>query len=154
MSSAGTRDLLVRFYDAMGRRDGDTMAALYAEHGRFEDPVFRLEGADIGRMWKGLMARAKGFSASYTITRAEGDRGTVRCTARYLFGGKHPVVNVILSELRCENGRIVEHRDMFDFPRWAAQAMGLPGRLFGRFRWFQRAVSRKAAAGLGLPPKT
>lgn len=153
MSSDDTRDVLARFYDAMGRRDGDSMAALYADHARFEDPVFRLQGADIGRMWKGLMARASGFTASYTIVRTEGDRGTVRWTAHYLFGGKRPIVNVILSELRLEKGRIVEHRDEFDFPRWAAQALGLPGRLFGRFGWFQRAVARKAAKGLGLPPK-
>ena len=80
-------------------------------------------------------------------------RGAVEWTARYLFGGSRPrkVVNVILSELRFENGRIVEQRDQFDFCRWAAQALGAPGRLFGRFGWFQRAVAKKARKGLGLP---
>ncbi len=153
MGSAETKDVLVRFYDALCRHDGDTMAGLYAGHARFEDPVFRLQGADIGRMWKSLMARAKGFSATYTITRAEGDLGTVKTTAHYLFGGKRKVVNVILSELRIEKGVIVVQKDVFDFPRWAAQALGMPGRLFGRFGWFQRAVSRKAAAGIGIAPR-
>jgi hypothetical protein len=153
MNSDDTRDLLVRFYEAMSHHDGNTMASLYADHARFEDPVFNLQGAEIGRMWKGLMSRAKGFSSSYTITRAEGLNGTARCTARYFFGGKALVVNVILAEFRCENGLIVEHRDTFDFPRWAAQAMGPPGRLFGRFQWFRRIVSRRAAARLGVPPK-
>jgi hypothetical protein len=63
------------------------------------------------------------------------------------------VVNVISSELELEDGRIVRQRDRFDFPRWAAQALGIPGRLFGRFEWFRRAVSRKAAARVGVPPK-
>lgn len=153
MNSSDTRALLVRFYEAMSHHDGETMASLYGEHARFEDPVFNLAGAEIGRMWKGLMSRAKGFSSSYTITSAEGMIGTARCTARYFFGGKAQVVNVILAEFRCENGRIVEHHDSFDFPRWAAQAMGLPGRLFGRFVWFRRMVSRKAARRLGVPPK-
>ena len=62
-----------------------------------------------------------------------------------------PVVNVIRSEIRFENGKIIQQVDQFDFPRWAAQALGFPGRLFGRFAWFQRAVSRKAVRGLGLP---
>jgi hypothetical protein len=153
MNSSETRDLLVRFYEAMSHHDGATMASLYAEHARFEDPVFHLAGAEIGRMWKGLMSRAKGFSSSYTITRAEGMTGAARCTARYFFGGKAQVVNVILAEFRCENGRIVEHRDTFDFHRWAAQAMGLPGRIFGGFEWFRRLVSRRAAKRLGVPPK-
>jgi hypothetical protein len=132
----------------------ETRDALYAENARFEDPVFRLEGRDIGRMWKGLLGRAKNFSASYTIAQASSGQGTVEWTARYLFGGKSPVVNVILSDLRWKDGLIVEQRDDFDFPRWAAQALGTPGRLFGRFGWFQRAVARKAAKGLGLPHRS
>lgn len=153
MDSSETRELLVCFYEAMSHHDGETMASLYSEHARFVDPVFNLGGAEIGRMWKGLMSRAKGFSSSYTITSVESFQGTARWTARYFFGGKAQVVNVIFSEFRCENGRIVEHRDTFDFPKWAAQAMGIPGRLFGRFNWFRRMVSRKAAARLGVPPK-
>lgn len=149
MTAEETRATLVRFYDALGRRDADAMAAAYAPEATFEDPVFRLAGGDIGRIWKGLLGRARDFSVSYTIAQAAPDRGVVEWTARYRFGGKHPVVNVILSELRFENGRIVEQRDRFDFPRWAAQALGAPGRLFGRFEWFRRAVARKAMRGLG-----
>ena len=153
MTPAETRDALVRFYDALVRRDADTMGSLYAENARFEDPVFRLEGPDIGRMWKSLLGRARDFSVSYTIRQADSGHGSVEWTARYLFGGKNAVVNVIQSDLRFEDGRIVEQRDAFDFPRWAAQALGTPGRLFGRFGWFRRAVSRKAAKRLSLPPK-
>jgi ketosteroid isomerase-like protein len=147
-----TKALLVRFYDALARRDGAAMAALYAPNARFEDEVYRLEGPDVGKMWTGLLSRAKTLSVSYTIARAGSGTGTVELTARYLYGGR-PVVNVISSELELEDGRIVRQRDRFDFPRWAAQALGIPGRLFGRFEWFRRAVSRKAAARVGVPPK-
>jgi ketosteroid isomerase-like protein len=147
-----TKALLVRFYDALARRDGAAMAALYAPNARFEDEVYRLEGPDVGKMWTGLLSRAKTLSVSYTIARAGSGTGTVELTARYLYGGR-PVVNVISSELELEDGRIVRQRDRFDFPRWAAQALGIPGRLFGRFEWFRMAVSRKAAARVGVPPK-
>lgn len=152
MSASETRALLTRLYDALARRDGDAMAALYAPQATFEDPVFRLRGPDIGRMWIGLTRRARDFGVSYTIAQADSDRGTVEWTARYLFAGRRPVVNAILSEIEVEDGRIVRQRDRFDFPRWAAQALGLPGRLFGRFAWFRRAVSRRAMRQLGLAP--
>lgn len=153
MTSEETRAALTRFYDALARRDGETMAAMYAANARFEDPVFRLSGADIGKMWLGLMRRAREFSVAYTIAQAGRGWGTVECTARYLYGGRRPVTNVIVGDLKLENGLIVEHTDRFDFPRWAAQALGLPGRLLGRFAFFRRVVSRKAARGLGLPAK-
>ena len=150
MTAAETRALLTHLYDALARRDGEAMAALYAPEAAFEDPVFRLRGADIGRMWIGLTRRARQFDVSYAIAEAGPDSGRVEWTARYLFGGGRPVVNVIVSEVAVEKGRIVRQTDRFDFARWAAQAMGTPGRLFGRFEWFRRAVSRRAMRGLGI----
>ena len=152
MTADETRSALARFYDALARRDAETMAAMYAPEARFEDAVFRLRGEEIGRMWKSLLGRAREFSVTYSIAQAGPDRGAVEWTARYLFGGRHPrhVVNVILSELRFENGKIAEQTDRFDFPRWAGQALGAPGRLFGRFEWFRRSVAKKARRGLGL----
>jgi hypothetical protein len=129
------------------------MAALYAPRATFEDEIYRLEGTDVGKMWKGLMSKAKTLSVSYTVAKAGSGTGTVEWTARYLYPGGGPVVNVILSELELEGGLIVRQRDRFDFRRWAAQALGTPGRLFGRFDWFRRMVSRKAAARVGVPAK-
>jgi len=149
-----TQALLQRFYDALARRDGETMAAMYSDDATFEDEVFRLRGADIGKMWIGLTRRAKDFSLAYTIARADRDRGVVELTARYLFGGKRPVVNVILSELELEGGKIRRHVDRFDFPRWIGQAIGPWAKPLARFALFQKVIQRKAARGLGLPPKT
>ena|SRR5215472_11482615 len=153
MNSEDTRSALTHFYDSLARRDGEAMAAMYAPDAQFEDPVFRLTGTDIGKMWIALTRRAKEFSIAYTIAQAAAGRGTVELTARYLYGGRYPVVNVILSELELQNGLIVRHRDQFDFSRWAAQALGAPGRLFGRFEFFHKMVCRKAARTLGLPAK-
>ncbi len=152
MSASQTRAVLTHLYDALARRDGAAMASLYAPDASFEDPVFRLRGRQIGAMWIALTRRAKDFGISYTITQADSGRGTVELTARYLFGGRHPVVNRILSDIEIEDGLIVRQRDRFDFPRWAAQALGLPGRLFGRFSWFRKTVSRRAMRSLGLSP--
>jgi hypothetical protein len=153
MTSEETRTALARFYDAFARRDGGAMAGMYAAGATFEDPVFRLKGDEIGRMWVGLLGRVRDFSAAYTIAQVAAGRGTVEWTARYLFGSRRPVVNVVVSDIVFDGEKIARQEDRFDFPRWAAQALGPPGKLFGRFRWFQRAVARKAARGLGLPPR-
>ena len=87
------------------------------------------------------------------MAKAGAGTGVVEWTARYLFGGKRPVVNVIVSEIEMRDGLIVRQKDAFDFPRWAAQALGLPGLLFGRTAWLRRSVSKSAAARLGVPPK-
>jgi len=154
LSNQETQNTLEKLYSAFSRQDGPTMAALYAPDATFEDPVFRLTGPDIGKMWITLTKRAKEFSVSYTVAKAGNGRGTVEWTARYLFGGKNKVVNVIVSELELnDQGLVTKQVDSFDFPRWASQALGLPGVLFGRFEWFRRKVSAKAAAGMGVPPK-
>jgi hypothetical protein len=153
MTNAETQAALTRFYEAFARRDGETMAAMYAADATFEDPVFRLTGADIGKMWISLARGAKEFSIQFTVAKAGSGTGIVEWTARYLFAGKRPVVNVIVSEIEMKDGLIVRQKDTFDFPRWAAQAMGLPGLLFGRTEWLRRSVSRKAGARVGVPPK-
>jgi len=153
MTNAETQAALTRFYEAFARRDGEAMAALYARDATFEDPVFRLTGSDIGKMWVGLARGAKDFSIQFTVAKAGAGTGVVEWTARYLFGGKKPVVNVIVSEIEMKDGLIVRQKDTFDFPRWAAQALGLPGLLFGRTEWLRRSVSKSAAARLGVPPK-
>ena len=154
MTSEATREALARFYDAFARRDGPAMASMYSEDATFEDPVFRLKGEEIGKMWTGLLGRARDFSVAYTIAQAASGRGTVEWTARYLFAGGRPVVNVVVSEIAFEGVCISRQTDTFDFPRWAAQALGTSGKLFGRFGWFQRAVSRKVAGRLGVAPRT
>ncbi len=129
------------------------MAALYDSDAFFEDPVFHLRGAEIGRMWIGLTRRARDFAVSYAVTEAQAGSGRVEWTARYLFAGRRPVVNVIRSQIELQEGKIVRQVDRFDFPLWAAQALGPPGKLFGRFDWFRRVVSRRATRELGLAPR-
>ncbi|MGZ5382199.1 MAG: nuclear transport factor 2 family protein [Thermoanaerobaculia bacterium] len=153
MTNAETQAALTRFYEAFARRDGETMAALYAPDATFEDPVFRLTGKDSGKMWIGLLRGAKDFSVQFTVAKAGAGTGVVEWTARYLFGSRKPVVNVIVSEIEMKDGLIMRQKDAFDFPRWATQALGLPGHLFGRTEWLRRSVSKSAAARLGVPPK-
>ena len=138
------RETLRTFYDAFAARDGATMAASYAPDATFEDPVFRLSGADVGDMWRMLTERGKDLRVDYRIV----DDRHVEWTADYTFDGR-PVHNEIRSELDVDDrGLIIRHVDTFDFPRWAAQALGWKGRLLGRFGFVRNAARKTAAARL------
>ena len=153
MTSEETRKALARLYDAFAHRDGAAMAAMYRADAAFEDPVFRLKGEEIGEMWTGLLGRARDFSVAYTIAQAASGRGTVEWTARYLFGGRRRVTNVVVSDIEFDGQKIRRQVDQFDFHRWAGQALGTPGKLFGGYEWFRRAVSRKVARAVAVPPR-
>lgn len=153
MTGKETQAALTRFYDALARRDGEAMASMYSINATFEDPVFRLSGQDIGKMWIELLRRARDFSVSYTIAQAGSGWGTVEWTARYRYGGRRPVTNVVLSEIVFEGDRILRQVDRFDFPRWAAQALGTWSKPLARFSWFRRAISKRAAERVGVPAR-
>ena len=145
-----TREVAERLYACFAKRDGDGMAALYAPDARFSDPVFpSLDGAGAGAMWRMLAERAKDFSLQVDGIEADGEVARVRWTARYVFSATgRNVTNKVSSTLRVKDGKIVEHRDAFDFRAWARQAFGLVGMFVGGRGFFQRRVQQKAADNL------
>jgi hypothetical protein len=138
-------ETLRSLYDSFAARDGDAMARCYAPDARFEDPVFSLSGSDIGDMWRMLTSRGEGtLRVSYDII----DETHVNWTADYVFGGR-PVHNEISSTFTfAPDGRVARQVDVFDFPRWAGQALGWKGKLLGRFSFFQAAVRKGTAETL------
>jgi ketosteroid isomerase-like protein len=139
-------ELIERFYSAFAAHDGDAMAACYAPDARFSDPVFTdLRGAEPGQMWRMLTQRAEDLKIELVEHQASGDTGTARWIARYTFTQTgRPVVNDVRASFRFEDGLIADHRDEFDFTKWARQAIGIAGLLPP----VRSAVRRKARAGL------
>ena len=137
------------FYGAFQRRDGDAMAAAYHPDVHFSDPVFTdLRGARAGAMWQMLCARAKDLRVDFTDVVADERTGRAHWEARYTFSTGRAVHNRIDATFEFQDGLIIRHTDRFDLHRWAAQALGLPGRLFGGMPWFQRKIRATAMAGL------
>ena len=138
--------LIERFYAAFDARDGEAMASSYGPHARFSDPVFPdLRGEEPGAMWKMLTQQAK----TLHVELLEHDDSSARWRAHYIFSqAGRPVVNDVHATFRFADGLIVEHTDEFDFHRWARQALGTPGLLFGWTPLLRNAVRRKARASL------
>ena len=145
------RALIERFYAAFDKRDGDTMAACYADNARFSDPVFTdLRGDEPGAMWRMLTGQAKDLRVELVEHDATGDdTGSARWRATYTFTQTgRPVVNDVRASFRFADGRIVEHTDDFSFYRWARQALGPTGLLLGWTPVVKSATRRKARQSL------
>jgi ketosteroid isomerase-like protein len=148
--SGQNAELIRRFYAAFGARDGEQMASCYAPGAHFSDPVFPdLHGEEPGAMWRMLTGRADDLTVELGEYEADGERGTAHWLARYTFTQTgRPVENDVRATFRFADGLIADHRDEFDFHRWARQALGAPGLLFGWTPMLRAAVRRRARAGL------
>lgn len=143
-------DLATTFYDAFSRCDGDTMASLYAPTATFEDPAFgQLTGVEAGAMWRMLTGQAKDLKVTYTILSSDDETVRVNWIATYTFSQTgRKVVNDIQATIRCLDGQIVDHRDVFDFHTWSRQALGTPGLLLGWTGFLKNKVRAQARKGL------
>ncbi len=116
---------VTRFYDAFVRHDFDAMEKIYAPGAKFQDEIFQYsDRAGTMKMWRGLLSKAEDMKTKYEILGSEGDTVRVRWTADYKFGSR-PVHNEIEGTLKVRDGKIVEHRDRFDWDKWAKQALPL-----------------------------
>ena len=139
-----------RFYEAFQRLDGPAMAPLYHPSARFSDPAFPgLVGPEVPGMWAMLCEAAQDFELTFSGVQADDEAGEARWEAHYTFGptGRR-VHNVVHAHFRFEGAQVTEHRDDFDFGRWARQALGLPGLLFGWSGFLQKTVQGQALKGL------
>ena len=149
MTESNTQ-LIERFYGAFAERDGDAMAACYAQDVSFSDPVFPdLHGERAGNMWRMLTETGKDLRIELLEHDADADSGTAHWRAHYTFTATgRPVVNDVHASMRFADGLIAEHRDEFDFHKWARQALGPTGLLLGWTPIVKGSVRKKAAARL------
>jgi ketosteroid isomerase-like protein len=131
----GNANLIERLYGALNAKDGAAMADCYALDATFEDPAFgKLDAAGAGAMWRMLTARAGDLTVQVSEITADDEAGSARWIASYTFTQTgRPVVNDIRASFRFAGGRIVQHRDHFDWWRWARQALACrPSRAAGQ----------------------
>ena len=143
--------LLRDFYAQLAARDPEGMARCYHADVAFSDPVFpMLHGDEAGDMWRMLLARATDLRVTLDEAHAGDDGGWAQLTARYTFTKTgRPVANRIRGLFAFRDGRIVRHYDSFSLWRWASQALGPVGAVFGwapPLRWKVRKDAARALA--------
>lgn len=143
-------ELITHFYTSLSKLDGAGMAACYAKEATFSDPVFtNLNGQEPGKMWRMLCKRGKDMTVVFDGIEATDTSGKAHWVATYTFSGTgNKVVNDIQASFVFKDGKIVQHKDVFDLYKWARQALGLKGLLLGWTPFVQGAIRKTAAAGL------
>ncbi len=150
------QECIQEFYSAFAQLDSERMAACYAHEASFEDEVFWLKGkTEIMGMWGMLCdaVKSKGRDAwmlEFSKIEASGKNGCAHWEPTYRFTATGRMVhNVIDAEFTFDDrGKILTHRDRFDFWRWSRQALGAPGFLLGWSPLLRRKVRDQANAGL------
>ena len=140
------QQIIEKFYTAFQQKDYATMQSLYADDATFSDEAFKnLNAQQVKAMWQMLLTRSKDLQLTFGKVQATETTGSANWIATYTFGATgNKVVNVITANFTFENGKIKAHNDHFDFYKWASQAMGWKGKLFGGFGFFRKKVQAGA----------
>lgn len=141
--------LIEQFYASFARRDYAGMLACYDYAIDFADPIFAVQGKRAHAMWHMLVEGGKDIQVTFNNPQADDSRGSAHWEARYTFSAtKRPVLNIIDTEFQFRNGKIVWHRDHFDFWKWSRQALGPSGALLGWTPIVHNRVRKTASANL------
>ncbi|WP_026897535.1 nuclear transport factor 2 family protein [Daejeonella oryzae] len=142
--------LIRSFYSAFQNGDYISMQNCYSNDAVFNDEVFKnLNSAEVKCMWEMLLKRSKDLQLEFKNIKADNFKGSAEWIATYTFSAsQRKVVNHIYADFQFENGKIINHRDKFDFYNWARQALGLKGFLFGRTSFLRNKVEKTAAKNL------
>jgi len=141
--------LIEKFYDAFTKRDFAGMSGCYHPDITFQDEVFSLKGKEAPAMWHMLCESGKDLAVTFSGVAADDRVGRAHWEAHYTFSSTgRKVHNIIDAEFKFKDGLIIQHRDRFDFWRWARQALGPTGLLLGWTPLVRGRVQRAARARL------
>lgn len=148
MNNQQQLNLIDTFYRAFQNKDYQTMAECYHQNATFEDPAFKLSGKHIGAMWHMLLARSTDLTINYSVQEQDG-KIIAHWEPVYTFSQTgRPVHNIIDATFEFKDGKIITHRDHFDFWRWSRQALGPSGTLLGWSGFLKGKVQTMAGKSL------
>jgi ketosteroid isomerase-like protein len=147
---------LENFYSAFARLDFVAMATCYTQEATFDDEVFSLRGkSEVAGMWRMLCEATLAHGADvwklqYRDVQADAAAGRAHWDAHYRFSATGRIVDNSI-EARFDfdpAGRILRHRDSFNFWRWSRQALGSPGLMLGWSPMLRHKVQARATGNL------
>lgn len=142
--------LINKFYEAFAQKDYNTMTDCYHTEATFKDEAFDLKSSkQIGAMWRMLIERGTDLRIEFSNIQADDATGKASWEAWYTFSQTgNKVHNIIEARFTFREGKIVNHRDRFDFHRWASQSLGIMGKLLGWTGFLHQKVRTSAMTNL------
>ncbi|MBZ0276926.1 MAG: nuclear transport factor 2 family protein [Anaerolineae bacterium] len=143
------QQIITDFYTSFQKRDYAGMIACYHPQVTFSDPVFvGLKGKQAGAMWHMLCERSRDLNVTFNGVQVQGTTGAAHWEATYTFSTGRHVHNIIDAAFIFQDGKIIQHRDRFDFWRWTRMALGTSGVLLGWSPLVQNKVRQTGMGGL------
>lgn len=143
------QSIIEKFYSAFMEKDYAEMIECYHPDIHFQDEVFNLHGKSAGAMWYMLCSRGKDLQVNYSGVEVSDNKGKAHWEATYTFSASgRKVHNFINAEFEFKDGKIIHHKDSFNFWKWSAMALGPAGLLLGWSSGLRRKVSRAANKSL------
>lgn len=140
-------NVITTFYTAFNNCDAKTMNSCYHDEIIFEDPAFGvLKGERAKAMWLMLCEsqKDKGFKVEFSEIQTEEKNGTAYWEAFYIFSKTgRQVHNKVIATFEFKKGLIIKHKDEFNLHKWAQQALGFKGLVFGGFSFFKNKLQRQ-----------
>ena len=142
--------LINKFYEAFAQKDFNAMAECYHPEAKFKDEAFDLKGSkQIGSMWRMLIERGTDLRIEFSNVQANDSSGRASWEAWYTFSSTgNKVHNIINANFTFKENKIFNHRDSFNFHRWASQSLGITGKLLGWTGFLHQKVRTTAMSGL------
>jgi len=139
------KNQIENFYSSFQKLDAEGMNACYHDEIEFTDPAFgTLKGEDAKAMWSMLCQNAKDFKLEFSDIKYDEKMGKAHWDAWYTFvktGRK--IHNSIDAQFEFKDGKIIKQTDYFNLHKWAKQALGFQGFLFGGTNFFQKKLQQQ-----------
>ena len=142
--------LILDFYEAFNQKNHELMAKSYHNQVHFKDEVFDLQGIEVSAMWWMLCeAASSDFRIECKYVQANESKGVAKWEAFYTFSRtKRKVHNKINAEFEFQDGKIIKHRDRFNFWSWSQMALGNVGLLLGWTGFLKNKIRKTAKDNL------
>jgi len=142
--------LITEFYTAFQNRDFKRMQNFYHDGATFSDAVFiSLNAAQVKAMWEMLVKAGKDLKLEFKNVSAAQNKGSAEWVASYTFSRTgRKVINRTTAEFEFKDGKIIAHKDHFDFYTWAKQALGFAGVLLGWTGFIKNRIRKSAKQNL------
>lgn len=143
------QQLVTQFYQAFQQKNYQEMIACYHPNIHFRDEVFDLHGKSAGAMWHMLCERGKDLALNFSDVSANDAKGKAHWEANYTFSlSGRKVHNVIDASFQFQDGKIINHVDVFDFWKWTRMALGPTGLFLGWTPLLRKKVAATANKSL------
>ena len=142
--------LIMAFYQSFQNKDYKAMQDFYADTAIFNDEVFiNLNANQVRAMWEMFCIKGKNLHLNFSNIHADENNGTAQWIAAYTFSKTNrKVTNPIQANFTFANGKIIKHTDTFNFYKWARQALGIKGLLFGWTSFLKNKVRKEGEKNL------